>query len=426
MSNTDWLCRAYIFLLLLTLPMDWFAPTGNLLREFGAKPAAPLLVIGSLLLLVFHPETVCKLNKQTYRAVVCLGIILGLGFLAFLINLALSWSDFGRAKNPITQFLAQSALFAAFSLCVIAQAQFFRDIRWRSFALAILPTVVFIHLLIFVLEATGVLSHAHGWLFLFRTEGSATIDRPSGLMSEPSYFGTFAALYGLPLLAIKTKPNKVFWHRALAGVLFAAAILIRAKTFIPVMGFGCAALMWHQGRAALRVKYIFLGIIVLSVFLYMIISNAALDMQENLSSVNRIGSTELALNVARGGYGLTGVGFGQFHFFYLEKFAPNFIFASQEAQEQMTGSIESRASTYNLYARLLVETGILGLITFSYFIIQLLLKTKKDYRATTMFGLLLTGGSLGFLLTQDTYLYPPLVVGLALLLASTGDPSYAP
>src|SRR5204863_5487518 len=40
--------KLYLFLVLVLLPIDWFAPTGELLREFGAKPATLLLTFGGL------------------------------------------------------------------------------------------------------------------------------------------------------------------------------------------------------------------------------------------------------------------------------------------------------------------------------------------------------------------------------------------
>lgn len=422
MIGEGWIVRTYLFVSFVLLPLDWFAPTGHLLREFGAKPAAPFLTLGAILILLYRPNTVGRLSKPVSRAAILLLLVFLLGSIAFWLNLIFSWSDFGRDKNPITQFAAQAALFAAFTFVVIVHARLFENAKWRDFALKVLPAAIAVQLAVFLLEGAGVISDAHGWLALFRNAGNVGTGRPSGLMSEPSYFGAFAALYGFPLLIIRPAP-RVWLRWLLAGILFAAAILIRAKTFVAVLILECVVLAWHQGRAAFRLKYLVLVAAVILVSAFVIISNATLDMRENLSSVMRIGSTELALNVAKSGYGTTGVGFGQFHFFYRSEFAPNFIFASQEAQDQMTGSIDTRASTYNLFARLLVETGILGLVAFLFLIFQAMRNVRKDHHPSTMFGLLLTAGSLGFLCTQDTYFYPPLAIGLALLFGAAGDSS---
>lgn len=412
--------RAYIFFLFLILPLDWFAPTGKMLREFGAKPSAPLLVLGSILIFLAQPVNTLRLDKATYRTACLLIFVCFLGTASFWINLACSWSGFGREKNPITQFIAQAALFAAFSIVVVIHAGYFKNSQYRSFALSTLPAVVIIQLTLFILDAVGVVSHAHGLLSLFRIGGGFEMDRPSGLMSEPSYFGAFAAMYGLPLLMIGPAHKRLL-RGLLAGILFVAAILIRAKTFIPVLVLEFMVFLWWRGRAVFRLRYIALAIVLVVASAFVIISNATFDLQENLSSVDRFGSTQLALNVADAGYGFTGIGFGQFHFFYRPEFAPNYIFSSEEAQAQMTGSIESRASTYNLYIRILVETGILGLAAFSFLIFKLLRDAKADKRQATLFGMLIVAGSLGFLLTQDTYFYPPLAVGIAILLGCADD-----
>jgi hypothetical protein len=413
--------EVYLFLVLLCLPMDWFSPTGSVFREFGAKPAAPLLVCGAVIILVLRPSMILRLSKPACYAALMLAVVFLSGLIAFLANLLLSWSRFGGAKDPVFQFSAQTALFSAFAFVVVVHARLFRDCRWRSYLVAILPTVITIHLSVFLLEAVGAVSHTNGWLSLFRTVGSSAIDRPSGLMSEPSYFGAFAALYGLPLLVVPSRGRRM-GHWAFGGMLFAAAILRRAKTVVPVALAGCAALMWRQGRAALRPRYIFGVSTLLVISLCVIVSNGALDIQGNLSSAMRIGSTALGLSIAGRGYGLTGIGFGQFHFFYNEKYASQFLFASEEALTLMSGGAEFRASTYNLFVRLLVETGIVGISLFLFFLHRVASRVRYDCRSCALFALLLIIGSLGFLCTQDTYFYPPLAVGLALALGCAADP----
>lgn len=413
---SDRFVKFYLFLVLLLLPVDWFAPTGNLMREFGAKPAIPLLALGSFVIFLRNPFQAIRFGKATFRVAWLFAAVFALGCMGFFLNLVFSWSGFGREKNPIVQFAAQGVIFLAFALCVLLHASFFRKGKWRSFCLSVLPAVICVHLAVFFLEASGLVSHTHGWLSLFRIEGGSEFDRPSGLMSEPSYFGTFAALYGFPLIFASTWGNKSLrW--ALAITLFGAAIFIRAKTFIPVLVAESVIVIWQHGKTALKFRYIALiaGMVVASAIF--IVANATFDLRENLSSVDRIGSTILALNVAKAGYGLIGIGFGQFHFFYRPEFAPNFIFLSEEAQAQMTGSIGSRASTYNLYARFLVETGITGLLLFVAACWAAFRKLKHNFRKNTQFALFLAAGSLGFLLTQDTYFYPPLAFALALLLA---------
>lgn len=60
--------RCYILLLMVTLPMDWFDPTGKLLREAGARPAIPLMVGASFFILLFHASWITELmSRSTLR-----------------------------------------------------------------------------------------------------------------------------------------------------------------------------------------------------------------------------------------------------------------------------------------------------------------------------------------------------------------------
>lgn len=423
MKQKDTLAKLYILLIFLLLPTDWFSPTGLTLREFGAKPAAPLLVLGGMAILFSRPFSSFQLNRPTRNAGLMLISVLVFGSLAFLVNLNLSWSSFDRTKNPMTQFVAQLALFAVFIFATITNAQLFRLKSRRDFVLSIIPIAILFHIAFFLLEATGILSNEHGFLSLFRGEAAYDMGRrPTGLMTEPSYFGTFAALYGFPLLVIPTERHKVKL-KLLVLVLFTIAMLIRAKTVVPVIVIEFVALFWYQGKSAIRWRYLIFTVGLAAMSAFLIISNAALDLQENLSSVMRIGSTQLALNVAKSGYGLTGIGFGQFHFFFQKRFAPSYMLLSPEAYDQMSSSADQRASTYNLFARVLVETGVLGLLAFLAMLYQTFRSVRKDPQPSTLFAVLFGAGSLGFLITQDPYLYPPLVVALAIILGRTADSS---
>ncbi|HET7103231.1 MAG TPA: hypothetical protein VFI20_04010 [Terracidiphilus sp.] len=343
--------------------------------------------------------------------------ILALGTLAFSINAIFGWSGFGRAKNPEIEFGAQAALFLAFALVVLVHAEFFREARWRSRVVTLMAWAAVVHLVIFLLEATHLFSPASLPLELFRT--TSDIGRPSGLMSEPSYFGAFAGLYGGPLLLVRSVPH-YRWRCVLAIALFACAVIIRAKTFVPVMICEFCLVIWMRGRSVLKLRYLPIAIAVVLISLYVIIANAALDLQDNLSSVMRIGSAQLASNVAIRGYGLTGIGFGQFHYFFRPQFAPSYLFLSSEAREQFSLSATMRASTYNFFIRMLLETGIVGLLLFTGMIYSVLRSARNNLSADSQLGIFLLAGSLGFLFTQDPYFYPPLALALAILLGRIG------
>lgn len=411
---------SYLFLLLVLLPCDWFYPTGHLFREAGAKPAIPWSAMGVVLIAVLNPRTLRSLGVPLYRAALLLFAIIFLGTLAFAANAICGWSGVGFAKGSATEFAAQASLFVLFSLVLLVHAQLFREERWRILVVSLLPWAVLMHLVVFSLEFIHVLNPGSGFLSLFRT--TADIGRPSGLMSEPSYFGSFAGLYGGPLFLIR--PARYYrWRAALAILLFACAVLIRAKTFVPVLLCELGVLLWRNPTSVLRFRNIPVAVAIAIVSFYVVIANAALDLQDNLSSIMRIGSAQLALNAALHGYALLGIGFGQFHFFYRPRFAPSYLFLSAEAAEQFSHSASLRASTYDFYIRLLLEEGVGSLLLFLGLVYSLLKRVRQEATSVAQFGTFLLAGSLGFLLTQDPYFYPPLMLSMAVLLGVLTDRS---
>jgi hypothetical protein len=206
----------------------------------------------------------------------------------------------------------------------------------------------------------------------------------------------------------------------LAAALYASAILIGAKTFVVVAAAQAAWLLLRrkQGgrRNAAGPLVMFAAVVGCGVFF--IQTYSVLNVEENLSSTMRLGSSLLAANVARAGYGLTGIGFGQFHFFYQDRFAPDFIFLSREALDQMNPEVDNRASTFNVYLRVLVETGIAGFLLLIGCLSRLWFARIPE---SVGFVSVIFAGALGFLMTQDTYFYPPLVFAAALLISYIAD-----
>jgi hypothetical protein len=197
--------------------------------------------------------------------------------------------------------------------------------------------------------------------------------------------------------------------------LFASSILIGAKTVVVVAGAQAMYFVLSRTRSlATGVAGVGTLLAVVGCAIYFIQAYSALDVRENLSSADRLGSALLASNVATHGYALPGIGFGQFHFFYRERFAPDFLYLSKEASLQLNPDAGNRASTYNFYLRVLLETGLTGFIV-------LMLALKKLWSVQTSrsqaFIPVLFAGALGFLMTQDTYFYPPLVFAGALLMS---------
>ncbi|WP_263409888.1 O-antigen ligase family protein [Terriglobus tenax] len=415
-GSLKWHDATYVFLLMLLLPMDWFAPTGALLREFGAKPAVPLMVLASLALIAKAPGYYLRLTPSETRIARPLAVTLLLGSAAFFLNMLLRWSAFGREKNPAVQFVGQGGLYAAFLLVVVVHQRYFQVEARRKLAMRMLAPVALVYLAAVFADALGLLSHSHGLLALFRSEAGYDDVRPAGLLSEPSYFGAFAGMYGTPLMFVRMGRKR--WPYVTLGILlFLASLLIRAKTFLPVIAAQFLVLLLcrkRPGKSRLIPATIGLVALVL-IAMFLVVSNSALDLQENLSSAMRFGSALLCLRASLAGYGLTGIGFGQFHFFYRPEFAPSFLMNSYEALSSMAPGAASRASAFNLYARILLEAGVGGLATFLLAMYRVIKEARIGWSFQAEFGILIVVGSLGFLLTQDSLFLPSLAMGVAFL-----------
>jgi hypothetical protein len=238
------------------------------------------------------------------------------------------------------------------------------------------------------------------------------LDRPTALMSEPSYYGVFAALFGMPLMMMEHY-NK-YSYRILGLLIIISAFVINAKTMFIVMFFQ-VIFFWYQTKRKIISFKLMLGLLVFVIAaISMTLTQKPFDVEGNMSSAMRLGSSILALNLAADGYGLLGVGIGQFHFHYKEEFAPNFLLFSNEAQNQFELNSDGRASTFNQFIRFLIETGLIGFLIYLDVIRRAFKRLWLRKDSISQFSLLLLSGSIGFLMTQDTYFYPPMLLSLAL------------
>lgn len=410
------LLTSLLLVILVLLPIDWFAPTGLLLREAGAKPLNLFLLICMLTLCVrgkpvLFARVYPSISLQTYLA----GIVF-CGTVAFLISIAFTPSEPLSDRSQIFQYASQTVMLLLFMVGLQTLIYFFGDTALRQRVMDLLPLAASLHLLFFVLEGLQIFSQdAPGMLALFRNS-QGLIDRPSGLMSEPSYYGTFAAIYAIPMLLFGGQHKMP--KRILAIALLTTALLIHAKTMFIVLGAQLLYLATARKSPTMRTMFGAMIVAVILAVIYLMTNGATPNLDENLSSIMRLGSNMLALNVATEGYGLIGVGTGQFHFMYRPEFAPDYLFLSQEALDQMHEVSGSRASTFNLPLRLLVESGLPGLLLASLMLLRVFWSLRRTTDPLTQTGLFFVAGSLGFLMTQDTYSLPSLAFGLAL--AMTG------
>jgi hypothetical protein len=398
--------------------MDWFKPTGLLFREGGAKPAIPVLITGSIVMAcAWRKRFIHALPVSSLRVLYLFGGVFVCGVLAFLLNLIFGWSRFGEVKDPVTQFVTQATLFLVTPLVIVTHAELFTERRWAVLIMDAIPWAASLHLMAAICQILGVLQPEHLPLSLFRNGTPEFNMRIAGLLSEPAYFGTMSALYGIPLLVIRSDGRK-WWYRLLALLLFAMSLYSGGKTIIPVVICGLISYMWYRRAHILTLRNMTVLLAVAAISAVVVVRQSALNVQDNLSTAMRFGSTATSLNAAFAGYGILGVGFGQFHFMFVKQFMPSFMFFSQEAVGQMSSTAEHRASTFNLFTRYLIETGICGLLLFLAFLRSLFRMAREDQRLGSLLGILLVAVSLGFLMTQEPYCYPPLILGAALVLGS--------
>ena len=295
--------KAYLFVLLFALPIDYFRPTGALLREAGAKPAIPVMLVGCIWILYRHwPELLFRCPRLWRTILLLCSTVILLSVFAFITNVGLGISYWGGLRSPWGQFFSQGLLFVLVAPVLITHAWLFSQEHIKSFVIRIIPPIAFIHLLLIYVEWAGLLRATSFPLTLFRGTLIVYGRKPTGLMTEPSYVGVFAAMYGLALLLCM--PRKRRRDQLLAVASMATALLIGGKTLLPVLAAGLLAYGYQIRARLFNWKSISAFVAVTVVALYTIATYSVLDVRANLSSAMRLGSLLLALNAAAAGYGL--------------------------------------------------------------------------------------------------------------------------
>lgn len=400
--------RYLFFILLLLVPIDKFEFGASLLREFGGRPVN--FVILALFVYVILNEK-AEFSASAYSSLV----LIALGYSFSSIIVLTDAPMVMTFRSPIESWFVQSlVLFTSFAFYLtiyILLCKYRPDI---SMIFELAPVVFAIHLVFYSIDGLVAVDALPASFFdysigLFRTN---RIERPSGLMSEPSYWGAFCAFIwpGLVYCFLNAKRSK----RGVLLVLIVAALvtpfLVNAKTFTGILIIQFLLLMFWVGQ----LRWIAVtSVLLLSVASYTILFTGFMDVENNLSSAMRIGSTLLAGNVAVEHFPF-GVGTGQLSFFYLDKYAPQFLHYSAEANEYFSGAAESRASAYNLFVRFFAELGVLGLagVLLLYAIpVYKMFATKPRTMNDGLF-LITYIGATAFQLSQDSFLYSPTIMFL--------------
>lgn len=394
--------------------MDWFGPTGVVLREFGSKPASILLLVGGIYALInYRPtsrfEYYCDSIIKSLAIYLILYSILDYLIFSFYID------SNGYYKDSKIQFVFQLLIVISTLISIAGNIRIFYRIK----DLRIIPKLILysflLHILAFLVQFFNILPYNNILFDSFHLIHESSIMRPTGLMTEPSYLGVLIAMFaGVLLLSLE-----YFTHKKLVTIVcfasLAIAYSIDAKSFLPTISFGLIAIWINPAKININIyiKFLILTSLCLGFFYVSTVLNV-FNINANLSSAMRFGSTVLSINAALSGYGLFGIGVGQFHYVYLPQFAPDFLLNTDEAYQFFNSASEFRASTYNLFSRILIEFGVVNLALFLFILYRIL---KFDIGRNNLYIIYLFGCSIGFLFMQDTYSYPPLIVCIALLIA---------
>lgn len=406
--------------LFLLLPINSFSLGAALLKEFGDRPFNILLMILMVIsfFLKFREWLNFELKKLEFLAFALIFSSVCISTIFFLFQQSESAVSGGSGRSPFYSFLAQ-LMVLVFSVLYIFFLKRFLQIK-IDFLNENIGNIFFwvtiFHLIFFfvhVLTIQGihlpVLEDFVKWL---RVDDGTK--RPSGLMTEPSYWGAFVA-YAWPILFFCFKENdRMRWiGRVAAIVLIITAITIGARTLVVILMIQTLVLIFgSSAKRAYKVIFFMIAITVGILFLFM--KTNIFSVSDNLSSAMRIGSTLLGVNVASK-YGMVGIGVGQFNFYYRPEFAPNFLFLSAEASQIFDGLSEFRASTFNFFVRLVVELGILGLIGYILLIVAAARNILRIQSNSLRNGFFLAYfGALSFWLTQDSFIYSPAIFFIAL------------
>lgn len=423
--------KAIFAILFLLMPIDAFVPGAAVLREFGGRPFNIFLLAVILAAAVAAPAGLFDFKWRKGEFFGFLAIFAGFGISTFYFLMVQIWGapSTDVQRTPLYSFISQFLVLASAILFLLYLRRFFE--KYGPAALGAFPQVCLwvsvVHLFFFGIHVLAIggldIGLITGFMNWIRPEAGS--ERAFGLMSEPSYWGAFVA-YSWPILFFCFRsPGERVVARLMAAVLIGTAIFIGARTLIGIV-FIQVLIVVFASRISKAFK-LFLFFVSAIVGLAVLIGTTdTFAVSDNLSSAMRLGSALLGVNVAAA-HGLTGVGIGQFHYYFVPQYAPDFLFLSEEAAFIFNGLGDFRASTFNFFVRLVVELGVLGLIGYIWLIVSAGIGVFRlsDKRLRSGLGLAYVG-ALSFWLTQDSFLYSPAILFMAFGLSIAGGRAYEP
>ena len=415
--------QIFIMSLAFIMPMDWFSPTGLLLREFGSQPVNVLVLIAGLISapnVLLQKGGLQKILSSEKYFFIGVFLLIGGGVLGYLSSLAFwDYPTLGN-KTPSLQFFLQGALLACLPIAILIIRHYLSHENAINLFIKCMRWAAVVHVCFFFIDYIGIVGDGDWFYSMFRTDDYSTAMRPSGLFSEPSYYGVAICIYfPFVILGIIKQhfPAKIFWAGVLA-IAFISLVLSGSRT--GMISAVIQIFVWSILSRDYRLLKLALFSMVAAVAAVYLAQRISIDGANgfDLSVIMRVGSTLLSLNVAIDGWMWTGIGLGQFHFFYLPAYAPDFLFLSDEAWSLFNGVSEYRAHTFNLFTRILLETGVIGFFGWVLFCRSIVIPKKLKQKEFSQRDKLLIIASVGagFLLSsQDFYLYLPFYILLTVI-----------
>ncbi len=404
----------FLILMFSTLVVDGFPAGGAILREFGSRITNFLLLVPLIGLLIKR-----RLSSDSFaftRAGLLLLVIASIGIPALNLPVTALQSS-ALSNHAYIDWVLQFAMLLWGLTSYWLWRELLRDVSIQHLAAlitigAILPLVCFIGDLFGSQPLEAILS-------LVRIKRDP---RPSGLATEPSLYAAWLA-FAWPWVLFQCTRAEFYATRLATCLIFAGlvitAYLSNARTIaaIVVLQLAFYAIYVTASRRGIS-RYralLVLTFCTVAVFAAFAQSLASLTNVDLGSNIGRIGSTVTAARVAWG-HPLAGVGIGQLKYFF-GAYAPDFALVSEEILSYANGAAEFRASSFNLFVRLVMEFGFpLGLL-FGWVILRPLFQSVRQGMTNPFvaYPVVAAIGGVGFWLSQDQYGYQPAILSLAIL-----------
>jgi hypothetical protein len=408
------LTRIILFISFSTLVVDGFPAGSESLREFGAR-LTNFFLLGALAIFVIESLTLVSRRALSFRNVI-LVVIVVVGIPAINIPVTLLQHD-ASVADQMSDWTRQYAMLLWALVSYQVWSRLLRDVSSRDLtALACAGSIL--PLIAFFADMSGSLD-VRTLLAGFR----AKLDyRPSGLATEPALYAAWVA-FAWPL-AMFYSLNASSYAKRIFGtliwvLLWVSAYLSNARTIavIAVMQI-IYFLYWviRHKKGLVRLRALAIACVcsaaIIGAFAHSLTTLNSFDAGSNLS---RIGSTVTSVRISMA-HPVFGIGIGQLRY-YFGAYAPDFALANPEIISRSINAGEFRASSFNLFVRLICEFGAAIGLVFSFLVIRPIARAARTPGASSylMFATLSALGGAGFWLSADQFGYEPGILSLAIL-----------